>query len=139
MKDGFVVVKELAIESNFDEINRVEALITESCGSLGVSDDAYGNVLIAVTEAVNNAIEHGNKRSRELVVSVLLGDNPHEFCYAVKDQGQGFDFANLPDPTAPENMLKENGRGVFLMQSLADEVVFEHGGSHVYIYFKKEG
>jgi serine/threonine-protein kinase RsbW len=138
MKEGFVVIREVSIASSYDEINKVEALITDTCGDLGINEDAFGNVLIAVTEAVNNAIEHGNRRSSDLVVSVLVGDNSDEFCYAVKDQGNGFDFDNLPDPTAPENVLKENGRGVFLMRSLADEVVFSHGGSQVYIYFKKE-
>ena len=137
MKDGFVVIREVSIASSYDELNKVESLITESCGDLGVNEDAYGNVLIAVTEAVNNAIEHGNKRLSNLSVSVMVGDHQDEFCYAVKDQGAGFDFNDLPDPTAPENMLKENGRGVFLMRSLADEVVFSHGGSQVYIYFKK--
>jgi serine/threonine-protein kinase RsbW len=137
MKDGFVIIKEVSIASSYDELNKVESLITESCGDLGVNEDAYGNVLIAVTEAVNNAIEHGNKRLRGLSVSVMVGDNNDEFCYAIKDQGSGFDYNDLPDPTAPENMLKENGRGVFLMRSLADEVVFSHGGSQVYIYFKK--
>jgi serine/threonine-protein kinase RsbW len=138
MKEGFIVIKEVSIASSYDEINKVEALITDTCGDLGINDDAFGNVLIAVTEAVNNAIEHGNRKSSDLIVSVLVGDNTDEFCYAVKDQGNGFDYDNLPDPTAPENVLKENGRGVFLMRSLADEVVFTHGGSHVYIYFKKE-
>jgi serine/threonine-protein kinase RsbW len=137
MKDGFVVIKEVSIASSYDEMNRVESLITDSCGDLGINEDAYGNVLIAVTEAVNNAIEHGNRKAIDLSVSVLVGDHKDEFCYAVKDQGPGFDFDNLPDPTSPENMLKENGRGVFLMRSLADEVVFTHGGSQVYIYFKK--
>ncbi len=137
MKDGFVVIREVSIASSYDEMNKVESLITHSCGDLGVNEDAYGNILIAVTEAVNNAIEHGNKKSTSLIVSVLVGDNKDEFCYAIKDQGVGFDYDNLPDPTSPENMLKENGRGVFLMRSLADEVVYSHGGSHVYIYFKK--
>ena len=137
MKEGFVVIKEVSIASSYEEMNKVEALITDSCNDLGVSEDAYGNVLIAVTEAVNNAIEHGNKKAAALSISLLVGDRLDEFCYAVKDQGNGFDYDNLPDPTSPENMLKENGRGVFLMRSLADEVVFDHGGSHVYIYFRK--
>jgi serine/threonine-protein kinase RsbW len=138
MKEGFTLINEVSISSSYEEINKVEALITQTCGVLDINEDAYGNVLIAVTEAVNNAIEHGNKKSKDLFVTVLVGDNTDEFCFAVKDQGSGFDYENLPDPTAPENVLKENGRGVFLMRSLADEVDFTHGGSQVYIYFKKQ-
>jgi serine/threonine-protein kinase RsbW len=104
---------------------------------LGVNEDFYGNVLIAVTEAVNNAIVHGNLNRKELVVEVAVGDNPSEFCFSVEDKGNGFDHLNLPDPTAPENILKENGRGIFLMRNLADELVFENSGSRVNIYFTK--
>jgi serine/threonine-protein kinase RsbW len=86
---------------------------------------------------VNNAIEHGNQKRSDLSVEVGVGDSAEEFCFAIKDFGSGFDFNNLPDPTAPENILKENGRGIFLMRSLADEVVFENDGREVNIYFTK--
>ena len=87
-----------------------------------MNEDAYGNVLIAVTEAVNNAIQHGNKENETLSINVSVSDNEKNVCFSVKDEGQGFDFDNLPDPTAPENILKENGRGIFLMRNLADKV-----------------
>jgi serine/threonine-protein kinase RsbW len=118
-------------------VGQVEMLVDKVCNALGINEDYYGNVLIAVTEAVNNAIEHGNKFSKEAEVNVLVGNNLSEFCFNVKDQGLGFDFFNLSDPTAPENILKENGRGIFLMKNLADEVVFEDSGSSVSIYFNK--
>lgn len=137
MKEGFSVIDTLDIRSDFQEMQRVEALVDKVCSSIGVNEDFYGNVLIAVTEAVNNAIEHGNQRRDELTVSVAVGDGADEFCFSVKDQGKGFDFNNLPDPTAPENILKENGRGIFLMRNLADELVFEDNGRKVNIYFSK--
>lgn len=137
MKEGFSVIDTLDIRSDFQEMQRVEALVDKVCSSIGVNEDFYGNVLIAVTEAVNNAIEHGNQRRDELTVSVAVGDGADEFCFSVKDQGKGFDFSNLPDPTAPENILKENGRGIFLMRNLADELVFEDNGRKVNIYFSK--
>jgi serine/threonine-protein kinase RsbW len=137
MKEGFSLVETLSIRSDFHEIPRVEALVDKVCSGLGVNEDFYGNVLIAVTEAVNNAIEHGNRGSADMKVSVAVGDSSDEFCFSVKDQGEGFDFNNLPDPTAPENILKENGRGIFLMRNLADEIVFEEGGRVVSIYFNK--
>jgi serine/threonine-protein kinase RsbW len=137
MKEGFSVIDTLNIRSDFQEMQRVEALVDKVCSSIGVNEDFYGNVLIAVTEAVNNAIEHGNSNRGELTVSVSVGDRQEEFCFSVMDQGNGFDFNNLPDPTAPENILKENGRGIFLMKNLADELVFEEEGRKVNIYFSK--
>ena len=137
MKEGFEIIESIKIASDFQEIQRVEALVDKVCNSIGVNEDFYGNVLIAVTEAVNNAIEHGNQKRLDLSVEVGVGDYAEEFCFAIKDFGNGFDFDNLPDPTAPENILKENGRGIFLMRSLADEVVFDDNGREVTIYFVK--
>lgn len=138
MKDGFVTVDSVSIPSDFGSISKVEALIDKVCSNLHVNEDYYGNVLIAVTEAVNNAIQHGNKLNNKLLVDLYVGDNETKFCFSVKDCGDGFDYNHLPDPTAPENLEKEDGRGVYLMKSLSDEVVFCDGGSKVDIYFSKE-
>lgn len=137
MKEGFVLVDTLSIPSDFGSISKVESLIDDVCTKLEVNEDYYGNVLIAVTEAVNNAIEHGNGVGSDLSVDLSVGDKETDFCFSVKDQGNGFDFSNLPDPTAPENLEKENGRGIFLMKSLSEDVVFEDNGSNVSIYFTK--
>lgn len=138
MKDGFIEIESLKVPSNFESINKVEVLIDSVCSKLLVNEDYYGNVLIAVTEAVNNAIQHGNKQSDDLTVDLFVGDKETDFCFSVKDSGPGFDFKNLPDPTAPENIEKENGRGIFLMKSLAEEVEFEDNGRSVNIYFSKK-
>lgn len=138
MKEGFVLVDSLSIPSDFNAIGKVETLIDDVCEKLEVKEDYYGNVLIAVTEAVNNAIEHGNQKNAELKVDLAVGDKEMDFCFSVKDQGTGFDFKDLPDPTAPENIEKENGRGIFLMRSLAEAVEFEDNGRNVNIYFSKK-
>jgi serine/threonine-protein kinase RsbW len=137
MKEGFKIIDSLQIPSDFSSLVDVENLVDRVCGNLGVEEDSYGNILIAVTEAVNNAIQHGNEFDTKLFVDVAVGDQPTEFCFNVKDQGKGFDFSNLPDPTAPENIMKENGRGIFLMKSLSDNVEFEDFGSSVSLYFNK--
>ena len=137
MKEGYKLIDSLQIPSDFSALVDVENLVDRVCGNLGVQEDAYGNVLIAVTETVNNAIQHGNEFSTDLTVDVSVGDQPAEFCFNVKDKGKGFDFSSLPDPTAPENLLKENGRGIFLMKSLSDEVEFEESGTSVSLYFVK--
>lgn len=137
MKDGFVQIDSLSIPSDFSELTKVESLIDDVCAKLSVNEDYYGNVLIAVTEAVNNAIQHGNQFSTSLNVDLYVGDKETDFCFSVKDYGHGFDFNNLPDPTAPENIEKENGRGIFLMKSLSEDVEFSEEGSKVHIYFTK--
>jgi serine/threonine-protein kinase RsbW len=137
MKEGFTIIEQLKLPSDFNALVDVENLIDRVCSGLGVQDEAYGNVLIAVTEAVNNAIQHGNELKKELYVDVLVGDKTEEFCFSIKDEGKGFDYNQLPDPTAPENILKENGRGIFLMRNLADDVVYEGEGNSVNIYFVK--
>ena len=137
MKEGFKIVNNISVPSDFSSITKVESLIDKICVDLDVNVDAYGNVLIAVTEAVNNAIQHGNQLDRNLYVSIFVGDSLNEFCINVKDEGCGFDYTNLPDPTSHENIEKENGRGIFLMRSLADEVEFDDLGRSVNIYFTK--
>ena len=137
MREGFTLIRTLKLPSNVESIYSVENLIDEISIELALNEDLYGNVLISVTEAVNNAIQHGNKYQNELMVTVLVFDGSDAFCFSVSDEGGGFDFLNLPDPTAPQNILNENGRGVYLMQNLADEVVFEDGGKTVLLYFKK--
>ena len=137
MREGFTLIRTLKLPSNVESISSVENLIDEISIELALNEDLYGNVLISVTEAVNNAIQHGNKYQNELMVTVLVFDGSDAFCFSVSDEGDGYDFLNLPDPTAPQNILNEHGRGVYLMQNLADEVVFEDGGKMVLLYFKK--
>lgn len=137
MKEGYSIIEKVKLPTDYNSLVDVEALVSNVCEKLGVVEDAYGNVLIAVTEAVNNAIEHGNAMNKDLLVSVFVGDDDSSFCFNVMDEGKGFDYTNLPDPTSPENILKENGRGIFLMKNLADEVFFDAPGNSVNMYFNK--
>lgn len=137
MKEGFNIIEEITLPADFQSLVDVEKLVDKVCQTIGIQEDAFGNVLIAVTEAVNNAISHGNKQDGTLNIEVAVGDSLNSFCFRINDQGKGFDYHNLPDPTAPENILKENGRGIFLMKNLSDEVIFNESGNEVIIYFSK--
>ncbi len=137
MKEGLNIVTELVLPSDYQSLIDVERLVGSVCEDLGVNEEAFGNVLIAVSEAVNNAISHGNKNNPALNVTISVLNEPDKFCIQIKDQGPGFSFDALPDPTAPENIFKESGRGVFLMKNLADEVEFESPGNTVNLYFQK--
>lgn len=134
---SITVIEKLSVPSELSSVSIVESLIDRVCGSLGVHEDAYGNILIAVTEAVNNAVIHGNCFKSELDIDVEVLNVDDRLCFTVKDQGNGFDYDNLPDPTAPENLEKENGRGIFLIKNLADDLIFDEGGRVVNIYFNR--
>lgn len=137
MNTNFKIIEAISFPSDVNELSKAESLVDKICQTLSVNEDFYGNVLIAVTEAVNNAIKHGNKNDVSKDVQIRVSDADNIFSIEVKDQGAGFDFNNLPDPTAPENLEKENGRGIFLMRSLADKVVFENDGRDVILTFSK--
>lgn len=125
----------LKIFSKPEDMLLVEEMIDDVCESTQVSDDAYGNILVALTEAVNNAIYHGNKSDASKQIDITYGINADKIVFMIKDQGKGFDYLNLPDPTSPENIAMPNGRGVFLMRSLADKISFEDEGSRVVLEF----
>lgn len=137
MKEGYTLIDSLTIYSELENLPVVESLIDRICQSVGVHEDVYGNVLIAVTEAVNNAIIHGNKMNNAAEVNVEVYDEQAAFCFSIRDAGRGFDPSNLPDPTAPENIEKENGRGIYLMRHLADQVEFNNEGNCVTVCFNK--
>lgn len=134
-RDGSVEER-YVLPSDMESLLKVEEVVDKVCAEYGVPEDAYGNVLIAVTEALNNAIIHGNGGLRQKNVELVVREDSQAVVFEVKDEGAGFDYANLPDPTAPENLEKPNGRGVFLMRSLADEVEFFDNGSRVELRFK---
>ena len=115
---------------------RVETFVEKVVAKYCISPDIYGNILISLTEAVTNAITHGNHGDRSKTVYVRLKELQGKLSFRITDEGEGFDFNNLPDPTAPENLLKIGGRGVFLMRQLSDDVVFHDNGSTVEIQFK---
>lgn len=137
MNRQLTLITEVQLPSTPASIADVEQLIDSSCASLKLNEDSYGNVLIAVTEGVNNAIIHGNQMNASLQILVSVLNNEEWICFSIKDHGAGFDPDAVPDPTEPENILKENGRGIFLMRNLSDDLTFEEKGTRVNIFFKK--
>lgn len=128
--------KTISIVSEPESINIIENLIEELRTEHNIHEDAFGNILVSVTEAVNNAIQHGNEYNPSKKVTVTYEVEGDNLIFTVQDEGPGFDFYNLPDPTAPENLEKPTGRGVFLMKHLSDQVIFSDNGRCVEMYFK---
>ena len=125
----------LNIPSKIENLRIVEKVVDEISSEFRIHNEIYGNILISTVEAVNNAILHGNKldERKEVLVNFIVDDN--RLSIVVKDQGPGFDYNNIPDPTSPENIEKINGRGVFLMGKLSDEINFYDNGSKVELIF----
>ncbi|MEQ1584236.1 MAG: ATP-binding protein [Cyclobacteriaceae bacterium] len=128
----------IEIPSLSENIRMIESFIDNAKEKYHLNDDIYGNIMIAVTEAVNNAIRHGNNGDSGKNVSLALSLEEGLIKFRVEDEGHGFDFHNLPDPTSPENLDKPGGRGIFLMKHLADEVDFSDQGKVVELSFYME-
>lgn len=127
--------KVLNIPSKIENLRIVEKAVDEISAEYNLSSEIYGNVLIATIEAANNAILHGNKLDEKKNVTIKFKIDEKFLTISVKDQGDGFDYTHIPDPTAPENLEKINGRGVFLMERLSDNLIFSDNGSKVELQF----
>ncbi len=121
-----------------ENLTLVEKLVDDICIDHNINADYYGNIMISITEAVNNAIQHGNKYdpSKSVEVGFNTDNDAEVLSFTIEDEGDGFDFNSLPDPTEPKNVEKLNGRGIFLMKNLADEVDFSKEGRVVELNFK---
>lgn len=125
----------IQIPSLIENIRVIESFIDNSKEEFEFEDDVYGNIMVAVTESVNNAIRHGNKFDKEKLVYLTLQVENNQLLFEIEDEGPGFDFETLPDPTAPENLENPGGRGIFLMRNLCDEVNFLDNGKKVQLIF----
>jgi len=130
------MIKDLNFPSEMDSLRLVEKAIDELSMELDLSDEVYGNVLVATMEATNNAIIHGNHSDPKKKVKIQILLAKKELKVHIEDQGHGFDYSSVPDPTAPENLEKINGRGIFLMERLSDEILYLEDGRIVELKFR---
>lgn len=128
--------KLLIFPSELENITRVERLIDEISSSHNLSSEVYGKISVAIIEAVNNAILHGNQLDNSKQVKIGYDIDDDAISFMVEDEGKGFDFSNIPDPTLPENLEKTHGRGIFLMNHLADDIEFNENGALVEMKFR---
>ncbi len=125
----------IEIPSLLDNIRIVESFVDNTKEKYELTDDIYGNIMIAVVESVNNAIVHGNESDKSKNVQLSANFQEDSIKFTITDQGKGFNSSNLPDPTSPENLEKSGGRGIFLMKHLSDEVTFKEDGRQVILTF----
>jgi serine/threonine-protein kinase RsbW len=127
----------LQLPSNGDSIPVLENFVDDLVLNLNIGDDVYANLMTCLNEAITNAIYHGNKQDPEKKVFINLEVvNQKRLIFNIADEGNGFDFNNIPDPTDADNLEKLTGRGVYIMKKLADQCVFNTNGNEVELHFK---
>ena len=124
-KDNLIIIPSSQIY-----LAKVDDFVEKKLKKFGLNKDQLADVAISVTEVVNNAIVHGNKNVPRKKVTLRLITDKSSIVIEVEDEGEGFDLDSLPCPITEENLLKEVGRGIFILRSLMDKVDF---------VFKKEG
>jgi serine/threonine-protein kinase RsbW len=130
-----IMEKSILIESKIENISKIEKIIDEVSEEAKINSEVYGKILIATVEAVNNSIVHGNSQDESKNVKVDFLIEQSYISIFIEDEGPGFNFYNVPDPTTPDNIENIHGRGVYLMKHLADDVIFHGNGNRVEIRF----
>lgn len=125
----------ISIPSLIENIKIIESFIDNAKESFEINDDIYGNIMISVTECISNAIIHGNQNDKNKLVHLELHVENDTLKFTIEDEGIGFDSNELKDPTAPENIEKTGGRGIFLIKHLSDDVKFEENGKKTILSF----
>lgn len=127
------ILKELKIASSLTNLNLVQRFVEEVCDEFNINNTYFGNISVAVNEAVRNAFIHGNKLDEQKFVYLAFGRKNNAMAFVIKDQGKGFDYQNLVDPT--EENSNSAGTGIFLINLLSDNVSFLDNGSTIEISF----
>ncbi len=124
----------LVIDSKLTNINKVRVFLEEVFNEFSLSKISFNHIFLGISEAVSNAILHGNKLDTEKKVFIRLNVFENQLHVEVEDEGDGF-CDILFDPTLPENIKCESGRGIYIIRQIADELVFKEDGRKVYILF----
>ncbi len=127
--------KMLKLPSSPNSINEIEAYLKRIFSEYAIEDNKYPDVLITITEAVNNAIIHGNENDISKFVDVNCKKSSDGITFHISDQGKGFNPKKVPNPTSPDRLECCGGRGVYIIKELSDNVQYLNNGRTVEIYF----
>lgn len=125
----------LSINSTLLNLSKVEGFIENLIDEFLLPKSLQGKVTLCIVEAVSNSLLYGNKLNAEKIITIHAEQYPDKISVIVEDEGEGFDYHNIPDPTTPENLMKVAGRGLYLMSSLSDELLFHLNGRKVIMSF----
>ena len=123
----------MQIPSDIKHIRKASSEIEKFLGSANVDSSLIFDIRLSVEEAIKNAIIHGNKNNGKLPVFISYSLEGNKFHVEVEDRGNGFNPANIPDPTLDDNLLRAGGRGVFLIERLMDEVKYNDRGNKLFM------
>ncbi|MDZ7683137.1 MAG: ATP-binding protein [Fodinibius sp.] len=129
--------KKLILDSKFEEMERLKPYIEELRKWAGFNEENFNRIMLTLSEAVNNAIMHGNEEDpgKQVVIETTLSNDKKMLEISVEDEGEGFDPDEIPDPLKDENLMNQGGRGVYLIKQYADDMQFSKSGSKVTISF----
>ena len=125
---------ERSLDSTLDSVDSAEELVLAMARRAGFDDDDLMKIGMAVRESMVNAVVHGNRYNSNKKVRFSVSHNGQRLTIRIADEGEGFSFESLPDPLAPENLMRTSGRGIFLIRSFMDEFEMRHlepGGTEV--------
>ena len=103
-------IKHYTLESTIDSLAKVEQIIESLKEEFNIPEEIFGNILVSISEGMNNAIKHGNGFDPKKVVELSFELEEKEYRFTIIDEGSGFDYNNVPDPTHPDNLEKIDGR-----------------------------
>ncbi len=112
------------LESSLESVNKAEQAARDIAVKAGFDEEEIDRISIAVREATVNAVLHGNQYDPKKRVTLAFETTPQALSVSVRDEGKGLNPDSIPDPLAPENLLKQSGRGIFLIRAFMDEVRF---------------
>ncbi len=127
----------LQLPSTSESVAVLENFVDDLVEQMQIGEDVYANLMTCLNEAITNAIYHGNKQdpNKKVYVNLEVILNKR-LVFTIADEGEGFDFTQIPDPTDLENLEKLTGRGVYIMKKLADQCIFNTKGNEVELHFK---
>ena len=141
MKESSIQIKEMEISSVVENIPLAVDFVEKYVRDAGLPEDEVINCCIVASEAITNAVMHGNNLDKDKKVTIRLSQGKKAICLSVADNGQGFNISELKDPLKAENKSVEHGRGVFIMNSLSDKIRynFNNDGTEIKIYKRIPG
>ena len=129
----------ITFPSDVEYLEKIEKISTRFAIKAGFDDSSVYDIAISLTELVNNAIHHGNKDDKNKNVTVTFSSDDKRVAISIADEGKGFNMTSLNDPLDPANIMAENGRGLYLVKALMDDVdyKFTDSGTEIIIFKNK--
>jgi len=129
-------MQKLVLESKLKSVVALDSLLTKLKDKFNITERNFNDIWIVLNEAVSNAIIHGNRFNDNKAVNIAYYLKEKRYlCFIIKDEGNGFNPDNIPDPTSPERLNQPNGRGIYIMKRIADKVIYSEKGTEVEVRF----